>query len=101
MSLQHILAELSSGNALSSSLTNTISSTPNGENSMNSSASWQSSIEIMSNPIMNAAYSQHVERFLCFESYKFLCEALEYSKMPTTDAVAHVSTNIYACFNKL
>jgi hypothetical protein len=27
---------------------------------------WKSSIEIMADPIMHAAYSKHVERFLCF-----------------------------------
>jgi hypothetical protein len=83
---------LAVGDALGSSTTNTAINSPDGESSMNSSTSWQRSIEIINNPIMNAAHPQHVERFLCFESYNFLCEVLENSKISTTDAVAHVSS---------
>eukprot|EP00953_Heterococcus_sp_UTEX-ZZ885_P024082 13198-Heterococcus_DN1.PRE.1 len=81
--------QLRKGDALGSSTTNTAINSPDGESSMNSSTSWQRSIEIINNPIMNAAHPEHVERFLCFESYNFLCEVLENSKISTTDAVAH------------
>jgi hypothetical protein len=44
-----------------------------------SSQVFATSIELIANPTMSAAYAAHVEASLCYESYKFLADSLGYA----------------------
>jgi hypothetical protein len=40
---------------------------------------WKNSAEIMSSAILSAAFGEHVQSYLCYESYRFLAEAMDYT----------------------
>jgi hypothetical protein len=40
---------------------------------------WKNSAEIMSSAVLSAAFGEHVQSYLCYESYRFLAEAMNYT----------------------
>jgi hypothetical protein len=40
---------------------------------------WKNSAEIMSSAVLSAAFAEHVQSYLCYESYRFLAEAMDYT----------------------
>ncbi|KAG5177950.1 hypothetical protein JKP88DRAFT_248410 [Tribonema minus] len=73
------------------------------------SAKWVNSTQIMKSPALNAAFAVHVERCLCYESYRFLADAMEYTSntfdTPQEQARSHHQIRsgsiLHAAFNKI
>ncbi|KAG5181703.1 hypothetical protein JKP88DRAFT_246072 [Tribonema minus] len=60
------------------------------------SKQWKTSIDMIQVPALNVAFAAHVERCLCYESYKFLAESMAYTSSAFEDPEEQ-----YAAFEKV
>jgi hypothetical protein len=56
---------------------------------------WKTSTEIMSSTVVSAAFAEHVQSYLCYESYRFLAEAMDYTSTVYSDPLEQVELLIH------
>jgi hypothetical protein len=62
------------------------------------------SLRILKSAPLNAAFAKHVERALCYESYKFLTDATAYADrvyMSTGEQVMYFAHEVISCLKRL